>query len=66
MWHAQDALRESLGLAEPKLVKILRYLLDVHTNWFRKEQRCKDHFEGPLGIADLKVRLQINHTAANL
>eukprot|EP00854_Cymbomonas_tetramitiformis_P002000 gene2001-2685_t len=39
----QQALSKRLGLAEPRLIVLLRSLLHAHTEWF-KLQRCEDPF----------------------
>ncbi|KAG6557976.1 hypothetical protein Mapa_000155 [Marchantia paleacea] len=49
----QVALGASLGIAEPKLMKIMRNCLYMHTEWF-KLQMCSDPFGELLSINTLK------------
>lgn len=35
------SLSEKMGIEEPVLVKLLKYLLSVHTKWFQN-QHCSD------------------------
>lgn len=47
------ALGASLGIAEPKLMKVMRATLFTHTEWF-KVQMCTDPFANFLNINTLK------------
>ncbi|KJE93283.1 hypothetical protein CAOG_04091 [Capsaspora owczarzaki ATCC 30864] len=47
------ALCDAVGIVEPRLVKIMRYMLHVHTASFRQQQ-VGDPFERPFAIVDLK------------
>ncbi|KAL2631744.1 hypothetical protein R1flu_016430 [Riccia fluitans] len=49
----QVALGASLGIAEPKLMKLMRNCLHMHTEWF-KLQMCSDPFGELLSINALK------------
>ncbi|KAJ7515636.1 hypothetical protein O6H91_22G021700 [Diphasiastrum complanatum] len=49
----QVALNSQLGIIEPKLIKIVRVTLYMHTEWF-KLQRCSDPFGDLLKINALK------------
>ncbi|KAL3689657.1 hypothetical protein R1sor_015966 [Riccia sorocarpa] len=49
----QVALGASLGIAEPKLMKIIRNCLHMHTEWF-KLQMCSDRFGELLSINAVK------------
>lgn len=49
----QKSVCEALGLQEPRLVDLLATLLSVHAAYFHR-QRCKDRFEGALGISALR------------
>ncbi|CAK0774033.1 hypothetical protein CVIRNUC_004127 [Coccomyxa viridis] len=48
-----EALDAVLGLKEPQLVQVLRVLLDSHKEWYQR-QRCRDPFEGLLGLDGLR------------
>lgn len=43
-----------LRVQEPRLVDLLATLLSVHAAYFHR-QRCRDRFEGALGIAALRA-----------
>jgi len=47
------ALGNSIGLQEPKLCKILKYLLWTHSEWF-KQQMCEDSFNDLFELPHLK------------
>lgn len=44
-----------IGLQEPRLVELLATLLSTHAAYFQR-QRCRDRFEGALGITALRAR----------
>ncbi|KAK3278128.1 hypothetical protein CYMTET_13904 [Cymbomonas tetramitiformis] len=50
----QQALSKRLGLAEPRLIVLLRSLLHAHTEWF-KLQRCEDPFRHMCSLHLLKA-----------
>eukprot|EP01114_Cavostelium_apophysatum_P001549 TRINITY_DN11344_c0_g1_i1.p1 TRINITY_DN11344_c0_g1~~TRINITY_DN11344_c0_g1_i1.p1 ORF type:complete len:536 (+),score=121.49 TRINITY_DN11344_c0_g1_i1:116-1723(+) len=45
-------LGKSIGLEEPKLIDLFKYLIRSHTEWFQKQQ-CEDIFEPMFQLKDL-------------